>query len=393
MLVRAVIGHRSHNIETLISIMANTMGVDSNPEQRLTAASQEIFACFAKDQIDDSLEIEKEINSLLGLLDDINDKMRGARLAATLHRWKGESVKALQLLEEFFTKSDSSGKIIPDDLKNIYCYGVAMGETGNFAQAIRVLDDGIIFAEEAGEFQTMASISISLGWVYNELCQPNKAIPYIIKALNKIEELINTSGKDDNSIYHVEANARIDLAEHLLICGDFDKARKGFEDIESKFENSDYFLVRNRWRARCRLGLAELWLSNDDTNRAQRYYDDANADGWIERFPFRKYQVRAGRINGALLSASDRPKDAEIELKRTLKIALDLDNPTQIWKTHLSLGNLYVKLEEPRQAKTQYGHAVQVVEGIADGLTDIELKEGFLRSDTIQSLLAQAERN
>ncbi|MCH7478291.1 MAG: hypothetical protein IIA14_09330 [SAR324 cluster bacterium] len=369
------------------------METDSSPGQRLTTASQKLFECFANDRIDESLEFEKEIHSLLGLLDNINEQMNGARLAATLHRWKGEPVKALKLLEEFFTKSDSSEKLIPADLKNVYCYGVALGEMGNFAQAIRVLEDGITFAEEAGEFQAMASISISLGWVYNELCQPNKAISYINGALNKIEELIHTSGGDDKSIYHVEANARIDHAEHLLMCGDVDNARKCFENIESQFENSDYILVRNRWRTRCRLGLAELWLSNDDTSRAQQYYDDANAEGWIEKFPFRKYQVRAGRINGALLSASDRLRDAEIELKRTLKIALDLDNPTQIWKTHLSLGNLYVKLDEPRQAKTQYGHAVKVVQGIADGLTDIELKEVFLRSGPIKNLLAQAERN
>ena len=53
--------------------MANSMETDSSPGQRLTTASQKLFECFADDRIDESLHFEKEIHSLLGLLDNINE--------------------------------------------------------------------------------------------------------------------------------------------------------------------------------------------------------------------------------------------------------------------------------------------------------------------------------
>jgi len=85
--------------------------------------------------------------------------------------------------------------------------------------------------------------------------------------------------------------------------------------------------------------------------------------------------------------------EAETELLQTLKLAEQLGNPTQIWKTHQALGKLFYNQGKINQAVEQYGSALKIVETISEDLTDSKLKEGFLKSETIKEVIAQAEGN
>jgi len=102
--------------------------------------------------------------------------------------------------------------------------------------------------------------------------------------------------------------------------------------------------------------------------------------------------VRAGRLQGNIFAALGKGKEAESELKKALKLAKNLGNPTQHWRTAQALGNLYSKQDKDKQAATQYRAALKVAQGMADGLTDTELKEGFLAAAPIREVFAQAEQ-
>jgi tetratricopeptide (TPR) repeat protein len=103
--------------------------------------------------------------------------------------------------------------------------------------------------------------------------------------------------------------------------------------------------------------------------------------------------VRSGRLQGNIYAAQDKLSEAETEFLHTLKLAEQLGNPTQIWKTYQALGNLYYKQGKADQASTEYLKTLKIVQGIAEKLTDPELKEGFLRSEPIREVFAQAEGN
>jgi hypothetical protein len=84
-------------------------------------------------------------------------------------------------------------------------------------------------------------------------------------------------------------------------------------------------------------------------------------------------------------------KEAEIELTRALTQVNQLGNPILLWKTHQAVGNLLLKRGKHKDAKAQFQTALKVVQGIAEGLTDVALKEGYLQSEPAQRLVSLAQ--
>ncbi|MEE8395715.1 MAG: tetratricopeptide repeat protein, partial [bacterium] len=168
----------------------------------------------------------------------------------------------------------------------------------------------------------------------------------------------------------------------------------------------DYYWARARWKPRCLLALGELHLTRGNPEAAQGFLDQAIEHGWIEKFPYKQYQVRAQRLQGTLLTAQGNLEQAETALKRALKLARELGSPTQLWLTEHALATLYAGLGEGnsdgnrnrnrnrnrKKAANHYQAALATVQDIARDLTEPRLKEGFLASAPIRQLMAQAEQ-
>jgi len=73
-------------------------------------------------------------------------------------------------------------------------------------------------------------------------------------------------------------------------------------------------------------------------------------------------------------------------MHRALSQAKQLGNPTLLWKTHQALGNLLLKRGKNDEARAEFKAALEVVQGIAEGLTEALLKDGYLQSQPIQEL-------
>jgi tetratricopeptide (TPR) repeat protein len=112
---------------------------------------------------------------------------------------------------------------------------------------------------------------------------------------------------------------------------------------------------------------------------------------WIDRFPYKKYQVRAWCLRSDILAERGQLDEAETELNRALTQAKQLGKPTQLWKNYQAAGNLLLKQGRSKKARAEFQTACKVVQGIAEGLTDAALKEGYLQSDPIQKLFSQVE--
>ncbi len=80
-------------------------------------------------------------------------------------------------------------------------------------------------------------------------------------------------------------------------------------------------------------------------------------------------------------------------MHRALTQAKQLGKPTQLWKTYQTLGDLQLQQGKNKDARAQFQTAMKVEQGIAEGLTDEALKEGYLQSEPIQELFSQAEGN
>ncbi len=163
--------------------------------------------------------------------------------------------------------------------------------------------------------------------------------------------------------------------------------------MESIYEVSgkpEFTWNRTRWKTRLLIALGELSLLENRPDAAQAYLNETRGLGLIDQMPYGKYQVRAGRLQGNINAAGGKWKEAETELRQALNRAEALAHPSQLWRTRHALGNLYAQMDRAEDALTQFQAARDLVRSIADGLTDAELKEGFLAAETIRDVCAQA---
>jgi predicted negative regulator of RcsB-dependent stress response len=161
------------------------------------------------------------------------------------------------------------------------------------------------------------------------------------------------------------------------------------------YENAkkpEYYFGRSRWKPRCLLGLSELWLQKGDVDKAGAFLAKLSEDEWTYGFPYRKYQVRATRLRGQILSAKGRYNEAETKLHLALSQAKALGNPTVTWHAYQALGNLLLKQNKRQEALSAYQAAVKVVQGLAEKLTDEELKDGYLKSEPVRNLILLARK-
>ncbi len=65
---------------------------------------------------------------------------------------------------------------------------------------------------------------------------------------------------------------------------------------------------------------------------------------------------------------------AEKWLGKSLDLAQAIGNPTQLWKTHLTMGRVHTEAKRREQARQEYRAARLVIEGIKTNLQDPRLR-------------------
>ncbi|MCP4290388.1 MAG: tetratricopeptide repeat protein, partial [bacterium] len=382
----AMSGHEIGELKTILAEIEPL--VADNMESLLGAVTLQVLGSMASgDDIHLALAKEKEMNELIRRAPNSPFSAEATSVIGLYHRWRGDSKKCSEIYEPLLPIFKASATPVYY-METLFFYGLALGEQGRYQEAIRVLEEGREFGLKSGERYNTPKLTNSLGWAYHELCHFAKAIEYNHLALDSIQELL---GPGTTDLFEIESQTRINLGENYLMTGDVQKARKNLKLVYDNINNPAYWYVRTRWKPRCLLGLGELWLQTGDADKAESFLSELFEHQWTDKFPYKKYQVRAWRLRSDILSARGRMKEAEIELTRALTQANQLGNPTLLWKTHQAVGNLLLKRGKNKDAKAQFQAALKVVQDIAEGLTDVALEEGYLQSDPIQELFSQAQ--
>jgi tetratricopeptide (TPR) repeat protein len=336
-----------------------------------------------------TLAKEKEMNDLFGRAPNSPFFAQASQYIGFFHKWRGDHKKCSEILEPVLPILKVKASAAPHFyLASTFFYALALGEQGRYQEAIRILEEGRVFGMKSGERYTTPKLTNSLGWAYHELCYFDKAIEYNNLALDSIQDLL---GPGTSNLFEIESQTRINLGENYLMTGNLQKAREYLELVYENATKPEYYIARTRWKPRCLLGLGELWLQAGDMDKAESFLSELFEHQWTDKFPYKKYQIRAWRLRSHILSAKGQLEDAKTELNRALTQAKQLSNPTQLWLTHQVLGNLLLKQGKDRDARAEFQTALKVVQGIAEGLTDTALKEGFLKSKPIQELFSQVE--
>jgi class 3 adenylate cyclase/tetratricopeptide (TPR) repeat protein len=304
-------------------------------------------------------------------------------LLGLLENWRGRYEIAIVRSEEGIAVARDHHHPFPL-MQGQFAHGLARTGRGDYDDALRVFNEGLALAEKLGSGFFHSRFLNSLGWIHAECGDLEHAIQLNERGLGVARER-----GDPETI----ANCELNLGDAFRAKGDLALSRElfaGVHDLVRRPSTSDWM----KWRYSQHLfaGLGEIWLASDDPAKADGFCNQCL--DLATRADSRKYLVRGWRLRGGIAVARLDWEAAEEALRKALAFAKRVGNPTQLWRTHLALGELYRETHRPDPARTSFAAARAVIDRIGSSLRTRELKEVFERSEAFRDVLERigAER-
>ena len=94
----------------------------------------------------------------------------------------------------------------------------------------------------------------------------------------------------------------------------------------------------------------------------------------------------------AMFPAILEPEKAIEDVNKAIAMLKEVGNPRQLWQAFASLASVYEKMGRVSEAQEHWGASAETIYNTSKGLTDRELREGFLKAAPIREILSKAER-
>jgi len=188
----------------------------------------------------------------------------------------------------------------------------------------------------------------------------------------------------------IVAQANINLMENLFDQGNTEEVWNRIKSFEEKSKSSDYYRSRDRWEARLDFLTSLILLQRDNIDEAEvRILKNLEIS---RREHTKKIEGRFLRLLGEVQMKRNESDHAISSIGKAILILKEVRNPRQLWEAHASLAVAYDKLRRQSEAREHWGAAAEVIRKTANGLSDRELREGFLSAKPIRDILAKASR-
>jgi len=96
------------------------------------------------------------------------------------------------------------------------------------------------------------------------------------------------------------------------------------------------------------------------------------------------------RLLGEVQMTQGQSGSATGNLTEAILILKEVGNPRQLWQAHNSLATAFDQLGRSSEAREQWGAAAAVIQNMANGLSDSELREGFLKAEPVRNIMPKA---
>jgi class 3 adenylate cyclase/DNA-binding SARP family transcriptional activator len=309
--------------------------------------------------------------------------LQGAALQVQgfLDFWQGEYARALAHWDEALR----IGRERQDPLPlfwGLWGQGLAACGQGEYELALRSLQEGREFTARLENWRIHGNILNTLGWVYIELCNWERAIQCNAAAA--------AEGRD-RALPETIHNAELNLGDCYLALGQLDEARRHFENVHKPSVRGDVWEgCFCRYTQHLNASLGELWLARGDAARAMACAGACLAAA--ETTLSRRNIVKGRRLRGQALRVRGRRDEAERDLAVAVRIAREIGNPVQLWKTLAAIARLREDQDRLPEAVALDREALSVIEGVADGLSDPDLRATLLASPQVSALQADLAR-
>jgi tetratricopeptide (TPR) repeat protein len=223
----------------------------------------------------------------------------------------------------------------------------------------------------------------TVGFLYGDLHDFDNALEWNRRGL----EAALAAGLPDPE---VECNAALNVADNLMALGKLDEAEEQYAWVEQISRNPTPEQRFMRWRYSQHLlhSYGELHLRRGDHAKALAFADECLELARRSESP--KNEVKAHRLRGQVFAAQGKFADAETELASAIQIGREIGNAGQLWRSYATLGDILERAGRGGDARDAYGSAMQIIDRIAEGLTDESLRDTFVGSERVEIVRAGA---
>ena len=96
------------------------------------------------------------------------------------------------------------------------------------------------------------------------------------------------------------------------------------------------------------------------------------------------------RLLGKLQVGRNEYDNAINTLNKAISILKDVGNPRLLWETHSSLALAFEQTGRSSEARKNWSLAADLIDGIANNLSDVKLKSDFLGANQIREILSNS---
>ncbi len=296
---------------------------------------------------------------------------------AVLLGWAGQFDSGIEILDRL--RGAREEQQVMAVVGDRWWEGILQAGRGEYQRALALWDEVLPFCERTGEVATRMKTMNSIGWVYHELGDYERALEWNRRG---VEEAVAAGFPDPEC----ESNARLNVGDSLLALGRLDEAEEQFAHVERIVRDPrphDRWVLWSYAQHLCH-SYGELCLARRQYDKALSYADEC-----IERAEAtgrRKNVVKGRRLRGQTLLATVDLTGAEPDLLAALEIAKEIGNPPQLWKAYAALGDLREGQGNVEDARAAYRDGLSVIEQTAAALTDAALRTTFLTSDAVERI-------
>jgi DNA-binding winged helix-turn-helix (wHTH) protein/tetratricopeptide (TPR) repeat protein len=390
-------GHAEWECRTLIDL-ANVHIYTRKPEEMAAYASRALelaerigrsdLWCEAKGQLAASCQVVGRVAEAHRLYDEsipvaqslrhIPALLQGLTYRGVAHFFRTEYDRAVLAETEAIELASESQNSFYLALSRTYL-GFILANQGRISEALSSLSEAIALGRRSENRVVLARAPNGIGWIHREMGDLRMAIQYD-------EACVETSRSSGAT--EAEANARVNLVYDYTLAGEPAKAMAAMQRVDSLFDCE----LWNRWRfydVRQQAAGAEYWLAGGNLERAEEHARRLLANA--QRYGVPKYVAVAHRILGEIGAACGDLDSAEEALTHSIEPFVNNPAPLAEWRSHAALGRLLLRFgNRPAAAREAFGRAAGVIQRIAAGIAEPELRSAFLDVEDIRQVFSES---
>jgi tetratricopeptide (TPR) repeat protein len=314
--------------------------------------------------------------------------LRSRGLRSISERWLGRPRKTvefteggIELLRSMFNLNQLSGVI--------FIRGLALAETGRIEEGMELLKEGIDICEKLGGDLMLGRLYNSMGYCYQEIHAPEKAWNFNLRSEKVSHELMKQYPMGREMAAEVVAQAKVNLMENLFDQGNLEEAWHRLKSFEEESKSGDYVRARDQRGSRMNYLAAQILVCRKELSQAEALVRKSLNTAREEHA--KKRDGGFLRLLGEVLFSYDKIENAVDSLKEAIQVLEEVGNPRQLWQAHASLASGLAEHKRLSDAREHWRAASEIIQNTANGLSDRELRAGFLEATPIREILSKSE--